>query len=1102
MSHVNLIPIEINGIKTEVRDGITILEAARQMDISIPTLCHHKLLSAYGACRICLVEVTQGSRSELKTSCNNVVQSGMSIQTETERVIKSRKIILELLLARSPDSEKILELAGQYGVDKTRFPKKEKNCILCGLCVRMCQERMGKSVISFANRGTERIVIPPYGEKSETCQSCGACAYVCPAECVDLEEITDHPQRSIQSGFDAALSTRSPVYIPFPQAVPKLAVIDRERCVHMQTGNCGICSEVCEAQAIAYEQEDERIDLDVGAVILNPGYNEFQAETKGEFGFGRYANVMTNVQFDRMLSASGPFEGHVVRLSDGREAKRIAWIQCVGSRDDSCGNEYCSSVCCMVSTKQALVARDHVPGLAATIFYMDIRAHGKNFDQYYERARKEEGIDYVKSMPSRIVQMPGSKNLQLCFENDGSGRKKREFDMVVLSVGMQTSASVAECASRLGIELNEFGFCATDRFEPLETSRPGVYVAGAFQEPKDIPETVTQASGAAAMAMGLLASERNRLVTQQVYKNEKDITDEAPRIGVFVCHCGINIASVVDVEHVTEAVSNEPGVVLASHTMFTCSDASLSDIRDAIHDYRLNRIVVASCTPRTHEPLFRETLREAGLNPYLFELANIRDQCSWVHASAPERATQKAVDLVKMSIARARLLVPLAGSSVEVTQAGLVVGGGMSGMTAALSLADQGFMVHLAEISEHLGGNLRSINSTLEHQDISGFTDNLIRKVEDHPKISVYTGTGVKTISGHVGNFTIALSGKSEQKEISSGIIIVATGAEQAPASEYFYGESENVVTQIELERRLQEKKMSLEGKNMVMIQCVGSRNDDRPFCSRICCSMAVKNALKIKKESPDTNVFVLYRDIRTYGFRETYYKKAREAGVIFIRYTREAPPEVTDDNGLLVSVNSPDFPEAIEIETDTVVLSTGVQPAGSNKNLSEILKVPLNSDGFYVEAHLKLRPVDFINEGIYLCGLAHSPKFIDENIAQARAAASRASTILSKTTLDVDAQVSMVDQSRCISCMTCVKACPYSAPFVNKDHKAEIASVKCMGCGICAAECPARAIQLNHYNSAYFNSMIDELFSTHKEMDLEEAVIESNETAEITEGV
>jgi heterodisulfide reductase subunit A-like polyferredoxin len=862
------------------------------------------------------------------------------------------------------------------------------------------------------------------------------------------------------------------------------AKAEAERCLNCALcSECGECVRACEQKAIDHNMTEKTVELEVGAVVLTPGFEEFDARRKGEFGWGRYQNVVTSVQFERMLSAAGPFQGHVLRLSDGREAKNIAWIQCVGSRDSKCGNDYCSSVCCMASTKQAMVAADHVDGLDATIFYMDIRAHGKDFDLYYERAKAQKNIHYIKSIPSRIVQMPGTNDVRVRFLDEAGQLKEQQFDLIVLAVGMEPSKSVVEHASAIGLELNSYGFCQTDRFLPLNTSRPGVFVGGAFQEPKDIPETVTQASGAASMAMELLASARNTLVTKKSYPEEHDVTDEHPRIGVFICHCGMNIASVVDVERVTESIKNQDNVIFATHTMFTCSDTSLSNIKEMIRQHRLNRIVVASCTPRTHEPLFRETLREAGLNPYLFEMANIRDQCSWVHSAVPESATEKATELVKMAISRACYLLPLEGSTLAVDQKGLVIGGGLSGMTAALALADQGFKIHLVERSDHLGGHLHDIHFTLEKDDVSSLTNDLIKKNENHPNINIYLGTEIENISGHIGKFNVKLSKDGQNTEVTSGAIIVATGAEQAQTTEYLYGKSRNVMTQVELEKKLHNGTFSASGQNIVMIQCVGSRNEERPYCSRICCTMAVKNALAIKKKYPNANIFVLYRDVRTYGFRELYYKQAREAGVVFIRYTPEAKPQVVENNGLVVTLKSPDFPEPLEIETDTLVLSTGVvAPYENNKRISNILKVPLNASGFYVEAHMKLRPVDFATEGVYLCGLAHSPKFIDENISQARAAAARAATVLSKTHLDVSAQVSYVDQSKCISCMTCVKACPFTAPFCNKDGKAQIEAAKCMGCGLCAAECPAKAIQLNHFENDQFSIMIKTLFNEQDE--------------------
>jgi len=859
------------------------------------------------------------------------------------------------------------------------------------------------------------------------------------------------------------------------------AIAEAERCLNCaQCSECMLCVSACEKKAVAHNQKDEYFELEVGSVILTPGFDEYNAESKGEFGFNRYKNVMTSVQFERMLSAAGPFGGHVQRRDNGKEATRIAWIQCVGSRDSKSGNEYCSSICCMATTKQAMIASEHLAGMEGAIFNMDIRAHGKDFDAYYERARAMENLEYIKSIPSRIIQMPQTNDLRLQFLDPQKGLVERDFDLVVLAVGLDPKATVTDSIRKLGIEVNPFGFCETNRLSPLTTSKPGVFVGGAFQEPKDIPETVMQASAAASMSMELLSSVKNTLIKSREYPQEHDVSDEQARIGVFVCHCGINIAGTVDVERVTEEIKGQPGVVYASHTMYTCSEASLNNIKEQISINKLNRVVVASCTPRTHEPIFRETLREASLNPYLFELANIRDQCSWVHSNEPDKATEKAIDLVKMSVSRAKNLSPLEGERISILQNALVIGGGISGMTAAISLAEQGYDVDLIEKSAQLGGNLSLINSTLENDNLSQFKKGLIEATNSQRNIDSHLNSEIVGIKGHIGHFTVKMMKDNKPKEISCGAIIVATGANQAETKEYQYGKIKNIITQVELENSLAKNRIQKSGQTYVMVQCVGSRNSEKPYCSRMCCSMAIKNALKIKKEDPEAKIFILYRDIRTYGFRETYYKKAREAGIVFIRYDENNIPEVSDVNGVLssVTVKSPDQKESIVIEADKLILSTGIVANEDNPIISNMLKVPLNASGFYVEAHMKLRPVDFATEGLFLCGLAHSPKMIDENISQAKAAAARAATILSKTHLEVGAQVSVVDQNKCISCMTCVKACPYGAPNSNYDHKAEIESAKCMGCGICVAECPARAIQLNHFNSDHFKIMIDQLFN------------------------
>ena len=889
------------------------------------------------------------------------------------------------------------------------------------------------------------------------------------------------------------------------------AMAEAQRCLACGLcSECGLCVKACGPGAIVHDMEPRTETVRVGSLILTPGYEEFQASLRGEFGHGRYANVLSSVQFERMLSASGPTEGHVQRPSDGKPVKKLAFIQCVGSRDSARGNGYCSSICCMSATKEAMVALEHVQGLDISIFCMDVRAFGKEFDGYVNRARDEHGVKYIRAMPSRVVEMPGSKNARVRFFDDKGEENQEEFDLVVLSVGLRPSASVKDTAAKLGLGLNEFGFCATDRLAPMAASKPGIYVAGAFQEPKDIPESVAQASGAAACAMEKLAAVRGTMIKRHEYPWERDVTDEKPRIGIFICHCGHNIASVVDVKAVAAAAEKMPGIAHTETNLYACSDTSQQHIKTVIREKRLNRLVVASCSPRTHEVLFQETLRESGLNQYLFAMTNIRDQCSWVHRNDPEAATEKATDLMRMAVARARNLKALGTGKLPVVQSALVLGGGLAGMTTALALGDQGFAVHLCEKEAVLGGQLRHIHSTLEGADVAGYLAELIARVQRHPKITLHLRTKPLQITGHVGNFKTRLDQAGTEQTIAHGVIVLAVGGGERQTELYLNGKHPGVMTQRQLEEELArvrgstssplpqfqprpaqrgeadarsaagegagEGLLSTESPTVVMIQCVDSRNEVHPYCSRVCCSEAIKNALELKKQKPKAKVVVLYKDIRTYGFRELAYQKARETGVLFIRYNDKQDPVVSDKGGLQVSVVDASNGRELVLKPDMVVLSTGIAPATDNPAISGLLRSALTADGFFLEAHPKLRPVDLANEGEFLAGLVHSPRFIDETIAQAKAVAGRAATVLSRAYLDIAGQIAKVDPTNCVACATCVKVCPYGAPMINELKKAEIQGAKCMGCGSCTAACPAHTITLQHQDCEQMTAMLDEL--------------------------
>ncbi len=852
--------------------------------------------------------------------------------------------------------------------------------------------------------------------------------------------------------------------------------------------NCGICSEclqcvaVCKANAINHQMEEETFRFNVGSIILSPGFDEYDANRLAHYGYGRLANVITSIQFERILSASGPFQGNLLRPSDKKAPKRVAWIQCAGSRDRTvaCGNEYCSSVCCMYAIKEAVIAKEHHHEVEPTIFYMDIRAHGKDFDAYFERAKKEYGVRFIRSMASRVAERPKSKNLVISYVDSEGRLREEEFDLVVLSVGLTPSQGAKELAAKLGLELDAYGFCKTEEFSPLQTSRPGIYVCGAFQGPKDIPETVAQASGAAAAASSLLSDVRGTLTKKKDYSNELDVSGQKPRIGVFVCHCGINIGGVVNVPEVKNYAQTLEGVVFVEENLYTCSQDTQEKIKKAIEENRLNRVVVASCSPRTHEPMFQETIRETGLNKYLFEMTNIRDQCSWVHMQRPKEATQKAKELLRMAVAKSHLLQPLKEPLVEVIKKGLVIGGGISGMKAALGLAYQGFDCALVEREAELGGNLRNIYHTLEGNDPQALLHQTIKEVLEHPRIQVFTNSELKSLHGYIGNFKSIISANGAEKEYEHGVVIIAVGAEESKPGEYLYGQDPRVITQKDLEARIAHRAEEINrSRHIVMIQCVGSRTPEHPNCSRVCCSVAVKNALKIKEKNPYAKITILYRDIRTYGLMELYYTRAREQGVEFVPYDLESKPDLRIAEGnLLLKVKDKILGEEISLHPDLVVLASAIIPH-ENEPLAKMLKVPLTADGFFLEAHMKLRPVDFATDGIFLAGMAHFPKNISESISQADAAVARATSAVAKGYVSVLPTISTVDQTRCVGCGLCELLCPFSAIRVvetDKGSKAETIAASCKGCGVCSASCPQMAASVYHFSDEQLIAQIEAL--------------------------
>ncbi len=917
------------------------------------------------------------------------------------------------------------------------------------------------------------LVRKPRYVRADRCSGCTTCVSYCPVQVPDP--------------FNRHLSMSKAIHIYFAQAIPLVPYID-DRCLYLRERKCRICEAVCEKNAIDFNQRPERVEVTVGAVVLCPGYEVFDPRLRGDYGYGRFANVVTSLDFERLLCATGPHEGEILRPSDGRRPHRIAWIHCVGSRQVlPGGNSYCSAVCCSYTQKQVILAKDHDPDVRCAIFHNDIRSYGKDFERFYRRAEQLPGVRFIRGYASVGGEIPETRNVTIRYATNDQGVREEEFDLVVLSVGLQPPPDARRLAETFGIELEGHGFCRTDQRDPTRTSRPGIFVGGAFQGPLDIPESVFTAGAAGARCGELLARRRGRLARERVYPPERDVSGEEPRVGVYVCRCGANIGRVVDVPSTVRYALTLPDVVHAEESVFICSTEAAQKLATSIREKGLNRVVVAACTPRTHEPLFRDTLREAGINQYFFDMANIREHCSWVHSREKERATRKARDIIRMSVARARRLESLPEYRLPVNKKALVLGAGLAGMTAALGIAGQGHEVHLVEREAELGGMARRLRRTLEGLDVQALVRDLAGRVYRNPSIHVHAEAVVLNATGYVGDFRTTVKSRGRVLELRHGVTVIATGADEYRPTEYLYGTDERVLTQLELEQRIAGGDPRVDAcRALVMIQCVGCRDAERTYCARICCSHAVKNAIEIKERNPKTAVYILFRDMRTYGFREDAYYEACDRGVHFVRYEPENGPrvEAVEEEGrpvLRVTVADPILGHPLAIDADLLVLSAAVAPAAGTRDVGRLFKVTTNADGFFQEAHVKLRPVDFAAEGVFLCGMAHYPKHIAEAIGQAVGAAGRAVTLLSQDTVVASGSVCTVRESDCVACGACIAACTYGAvEFCETPHgrAARVNPVLCKGDGLCNTKCPTGAISLHHYSDEHILGQIGALAS------------------------
>jgi heterodisulfide reductase subunit A-like polyferredoxin len=835
----------------------------------------------------------------------------------------------------------------------------------------------------------------------------------------------------------------------------EMAMREAARCL-----NCGVCSEC------------------------------HQCETVGNYGYDRFPNVITSLELERMLNASGPTQGHVVRLSDRETPKRILFVQCVGARGEG-GRQYCSRFCCMNAVKDSMLIRQHDPEVEdITILYTDLRAFGKGFDEFLQRALDEACATYVRGRPAKIESVPENDNLEIFVEDTLAHEQRRlEADLVVLSVAAAPNEGAIELARNLGIETDEYGFVA--RRDPavssVETERDGIFVCGSAVGPQVIPDCVAQASAAAARA-GLYLGE-HRVEEEEVVVEPLDLSGP-PRVGVMVCHCGVNVAGVLDVEELAANAAALPGVEVAETELFACSSTGQSKLPELIKEHNLNRIVVAACTPRTHEPVFRETCARIGFNPYLFEMVNIRDQCSWVHADNPREAQEKAHTLIRMGVARARHLEPLLAGEVPMSRSALVVGGGIGGIQAATDLAVQGFPVTLVEKEGRLGGRLADPHLKLLYPTLRPVAEVLEEKVErlHESGARVLLNTEIAAITGFVGNFEATLRGASDEV-LQIGSIILAFGADlHQPTGEYRYGEIANVITSEELERKLcaGEDVPKINGdrpKSASFILCVGSR-DPEGFtgCSRYCCPTAIKQAMELHRHGIDTTIF--YRDIRTISAgAEEMYREARGMGVLFVRIPPGEKPEVLGrDRVEAVRCFDDLLGRRLEVASDLVVLSVGMRPKQpETANFHDILKASLGSDGFFLEKHPELAPVETAVEGVLVAGTVQGPKDISDTVAQASAAAAKASVYLAYDTVRVDPAVSVVNELKCRGCGECVDVCEFQAPqLLEVAPDTYISSINpslCKGCGTCASWCPSGAIISKHFTDTQVHSMIDAIF-------------------------